>query len=249
MALLSGIIITHNEADRLATTVESMKAICDEIIIVDSGSTDHTVSLAHSLGCRVLERAFDGFGTQKQFAVEQAKNDWVLVIDADEVISTALANEINHSLLNPFCAGYFLPRTFVFLGKAMKGGHEEKKKYLRLFDRTKGSFSADKVHEDVTVSSGEVKWLKNTLLHSSYRDIHHYFVKFNQYTSLGAEEVHRNGKHISTAILAARMPITFVQYFLFKGYFRDGYQGFLWSLFSSLYPVVKYAKAREIKNK
>jgi glycosyltransferase involved in cell wall biosynthesis len=247
MTLLSGVIITYNEADRLEATLESIKEICDEIVVIDSGSTDETISIAERFNCKIFTKKFEGYGVQKQFAIEKASNDWVLVIDADEVVSIPLANEIKSVLTNPTFEGYYLPRIFMFLGKAMKGGNERKKKYLRLFNRHKASFSLEQVHEDVVVNSGKAGWLQGSLWHYSYRDISHYFSKFNQYTSLGATEVYQNGSSVSVAYIVLRMPITFFQYYWLKGYFRDGYAGFLWSLFSSLYPVVKYAKARELR--
>jgi glycosyltransferase involved in cell wall biosynthesis len=249
MVELSGVIITYNEADRLALTLQSIKNICSEIVIVDSGSTDDTVSIAREFGCTIIHKAFEGFGEQKDFAVKSAKNDWVMVIDADEVVTDSLAKEIQDTLENPKHNGYYLPRTFVFLGRSMKGGNEEHKKYLRLFNRTKASFGLDTVHEDVLMKEGHPHWLKGKLLHYSYRDISHYFSKFNQYTSLGALEIVKNAKRPpSSAYVAIRLPISFIQYYLLKGYFRDGYQGLLWSIFSSLYPLVKYAKAKEAIN-
>jgi glycosyltransferase involved in cell wall biosynthesis len=250
MAALSGIIITFNEADRLNHTLQSIKNLCSEIIIVDSGSSDNTRAIAQKFGCTFIHKDFNGFGEQKNYAVQQAKNDWVLVIDADEIVTESLSTEIQNTLENPKSNAYYLPRTFVFLGKKMKGGNEEGKKYLRLFNRKMASFTLDKVHEDVVLKVGEPKWLKNNLLHHSYRDISHYFSKFNQYTSLGAIEISKKRTSTpSTAYIALRMPINFFQYYILKGYIRDGYQGFLWALFSSIYPVVKYAKAKEIITK
>jgi hypothetical protein len=125
---------------------------------------------------------------------------------------------------------------------------EEKKKYLRLFNKQKGNFNHKPVHEDVEIE-GEATWLKGSLLHYSYRDLHHYFEKFNQYTSLAAKELAKQGKRKSGLYLYFRFGISFWQYYLIKGFVKDGFPGFVWSICSAFYPIVKYAKARAIIEK
>lgn len=249
MVPISGIIIAKNEADRIVSCIESLQPICAEILVIDSFSTDDTVKVSEEAGAKVIQHPFSGFGAQKRFAVSQATNNWVLVIDADEVLSMELQSEISQLFQQtPKVSGFCLPRTFVFLGRKMKGGNEEKKKYLRLFDRTKGNFNNKPVHEDVEIK-GEVAWLRGSLLHYSYRDLHHYFEKFNQYTSLAAEELAKQRKQKSGLYLYFRFGISFWQYYLLKGFVKDGFPGFVWSICSAFYPVVKYAKARAIREK
>jgi hypothetical protein len=130
----------------------------------------------------------------------------------------------------------------------MKGGNEEQKKYLRLFSKQNGNFNFKLVHEDVEVT-GATAWLTGNLLHYSYRDLHHYFQKFNQYTTLAAEELAQQGKQKSGVYLYLRFGIGFWQYYLLKGYIKDGFLGFVWSLCSAFYPIVKYAKARTLIEK
>jgi glycosyltransferase involved in cell wall biosynthesis len=246
---ISGIIIAKNEADRIVSCIKSLQPICAEILVIDSFSTDVTVKVSEEAGAKVIQHQFEGFGLQKQFAVSQAKNNWVLVIDADEVLSPILQTEIQQVLkAETQISGFYLPRTFVFMDRVMKGGREEKKKYLRLFNKSKGNFNSKPVHEDVEVQ-GATAWLKGSLLHYSYRDLHHYFQKFNQYTSLAANELATQGKRKSGVYLYFRFGIGFWQYYLIKGFVKDGFPGFIWSFCSAFYPIVKYAKARAIIEK
>lgn len=249
MVPISGIIIAKNEADRIVSCIKSLQPICAEILVIDSFSTDDTVKVSEEAGARVIQHRFDGFGAQKQFAVSHASNNWVLVIDADEVLSSDLQAEIQEKFKNePSVNGFYLPRTFVFLGKQMRGGGEEKKKYLRLFNKQKGNFNHKPVHEDVEIE-GEAAWLRGSLLHYSYRDLHHYFEKLNQYTTLAANELAKQGKRKSGLYLYFRFGISFWQYYLIKGFVKDGFPGFVWSICSAFYPIVKYAKARAIIEK
>ncbi|MFY8034888.1 MAG: glycosyltransferase family 2 protein [Flexibacteraceae bacterium] len=249
MVPISGIIIAKNEADRIVSCIKSLQSICAEILVIDSYSTDETVKVSEEAGAKVIQHQFEGFGAQKQFAVSQASNNWVLVIDADEVLSNDLQSEIQERFKNnPSVSGFYLPRTFVFLGKQMRGGGEEKKKYLRLFNKQKGNFNHKPVHEDVEME-GEAIWLRGSLLHYSYRDLHHYFEKFNQYTTLAAKELAKQGKRKSGLYLYFRFGISFWQYYLIKGFVKDGFPGFVWSICSAFYPIVKYAKARAIIEK
>jgi len=247
MAAISGVIVTKNEADRILACIESLRPVCKEILVIDSFSTDGTQILASKAGAKVIERAFNGFGEQKQFAVDEANYDWVLVIDADEVLSPELQLSIQSHFqgIEPAYNGFYLPRTFVFMGRKMLGGGEEKKKYLRLFHKEYGRFTSSSVHENVELN-GQAEWLKGSLFHFSYRNLHHYFQKFNQYTSLAADELSCKGKKKSGVYLYLRFGIGFWQYYLLKGFYKDGFPGFVWSICSAFYPIVKYAKTREI---
>jgi glycosyltransferase involved in cell wall biosynthesis len=243
---VSAVIITL-DAERLLEDVLGAVAWCDEIVVVDSGSTDATLEIARRHGCRVSHRDFDGFGPQKAHAVALARNDWVLAIDADEVVTPELAAEMQAAVRDSASgrtshAGFSVPRTLVFLGRVMRHSRE---RYLCLFDRRRGGFSPNLVHSGVVVD-GSIGELRHRLMHDSYAGLHDYFTKFNAYTTKGAEElVGRKSPGAATVVL--RFPATFLKEYLVRLNIAHGYQGFLWSLFSAMVPVVKYAKLREMR--
>ncbi|GBD86233.1 glycosyl transferase family 2 [bacterium BMS3Abin03] len=239
---ISCVLITFNEEENLKKSLPAV-SWCDEIVVVDSGSSDNTLEVCEKFNCKIFHREFDGFGPQKRFAVSKAENDWILSLDADEVISEELKNEIlselNKEKIN--YAGFLIPRRLYFLGRKFKHGRESKDYQLRLFNRNYGNYTKDKVHEKVIVK-GEVKKLKKELLHFSYSSIHQYFEKFNSYTSRAAEELYKQGKKKSIVAIVFSLPVYFVKNYFIYVNFLNGFQGFLWALFSSLYPVVKYFK-------
>ncbi len=245
---VSAVIITYNEEALIANTLSAL-GWCDEILVVDSGSTDRTADICKSFGCRVLTRTFDGYGPQKRFAVAQARHDWILALDADEVLGPELQQEIK-ALFNsggPACQGYYLPRTLVFLGRQIRS--EYKKPFLRLFDRQCGNFNNLQVHEKVEMGSGSTGRLKHHFLHYSYRSPDDYFRKFNQYTSTAARELAERGKYKPPAYIALRLPLDFIKIYCLQGCFRSGFPGFVWALFSAFYPVVKYTKLWVLQKK
>jgi glycosyltransferase involved in cell wall biosynthesis len=246
MIKISAVIITFNEAHSIERTLKSLD-FCDEIVVADSNSTDATVAVCEKYNCRVFTRPFDGYGPYKQFAVSKASNDWVLAIDADEVVTEELKKEIVSIFMSglPNITGFRIPSTLIFLNKRLRFGGEYRKKNLRLFNRNAGTFTDEKVHEKVCVS-GKTITLKNQFLHYSYDSIHDYFEKFNKYTSAAAQSLFIKKKKVSAFSVIARFPLTFIKIYIIKGCFLDGYAGFVWSLLSSLYPVVKYAKLHEL---
>ena len=246
---ISAVLITYNEEANIGRTLESL-SWCDEIVVVDSGSSDNTVNLCESKGCRVMFHPFSGYGQQKRFAVSQARHDWILSIDADEVLTQDLQREIiKHFEHNDTdTAGYYLPRTLVFMGKQFRYGNERSQPCLRLFNRNYGEFSDDRVHEAVRLN-GPTRLLKGAMLHYSYLNIDQYFEKFNRYTSMAASQLYERGKSANRVAIALRLPITFLQTYIPKGNFMNGYPGFVWSLFCGLYPVVKYLKLYELSSK
>lgn len=245
---ISVTIITRNEEKNILRCLESVKPIAGEIVVVDSLSGDHTADICRSFGCRVFLREFDGYGSQKQFAVDQSQHDWVLSIDADEVLSPELQQEILH-LFNsggPLADGYFLPRSLCFMGRVMKYSGVSKELILRLFNRKKGVFTRVPVHERIEVQ-GKTDNLKGKILHYSYRDISHHLDKINGYTSHAAQGYLEKGRSFSKSWVALKFPVSFITFYLFKGGFLDGYPGFMWSFFAAVYGSVKIAKTIELK--
>jgi glycosyltransferase involved in cell wall biosynthesis len=242
---LSVVLITLNSEKTLAKTLEAIKW-ADEIVLVDSGSTDKTLEIAQKFNAKIVHRAFDGYGSQKNFATQQAYYDWILSLDDDEVLTPELQQEIqNLDLQNTDYQGFKIPRSLIFLEKLLRFSGEYRRLTLRLFNRNHGNWNAEYVHESVEVN-GKVGTLKNQMLHDSYRDLTDYFNKFNKYTSFGAKTLKERGKRASTFKIISRFPITFLKIYFLKGSFLDGYAGFMWALLTAMNPVVKYAKLREM---
>jgi glycosyltransferase involved in cell wall biosynthesis len=250
MPKISVIIITHNEEDKIRNCLNSLKSFADEIVVVDSFSGDRTVAICRDFSCRVIERVFDGYGAQKQFAMDQARNDWVLSLDADEVLSPELQNELSDfSLGNKIrFNGYNIPFSLYYMGKILKHsgvGHEF---HIRLFNRQKGRFTNSAVHEGIEIE-GPAGKLNHRIIHYSYNDISHHLGKINLYTSQAAEDLVNKGKSPKGISVAIKFPVTFIIYYIFRGGIRDGYQGFIWSYMAAVYSSLKVAKTIELTKK
>jgi glycosyltransferase involved in cell wall biosynthesis len=246
MPKISAVLITLNEEKNIQRTLDSLRW-CDEIVVVDSFSTDQTATLCRRAGCRVFQQPFNGFGNQKQFAVDHARHDWILSIDADEVLTPGLTQEIKELLSGAAMphAGYTIPRTLVFLGTVMRYGPEHRRPILRLFDRRRGRFSKAAVHEGIELR-GTVGALQHEMLHYSYESVSTYFVKFNRYTTLAAQQLHEQGRTASLMSVVLRPPLEFLLLYVVRGFWLNGYPGLVWSLLSAMYPSVKYMKLREL---
>jgi hypothetical protein len=251
MPKLSVVIITLNEETNILHTLESVKPIADEIVVVDSMSADHTASICRDFGCKVYQREFDGYGTQKQFAADQASNDWIFSVDADEVVTPALQHEIramfsgHAGLLHP---AYRVPRSLHFMGRILRYSGVGKESIVRLFDRTRGGFTKVAVHEGIEVN-GSSGMLQGRLIHYSYRDISHHLEKINTYTTLAAADYHKSGRTFSKLWVALKFPTSFLSFYIIKRGFLDGYPGFMWSLLAAMYATLKVAKTIELTKK
>ncbi|MCX6287815.1 MAG: glycosyltransferase family 2 protein [Bacteroidetes bacterium] len=246
MPSISAVIIAKNEEGKIRLCLDSLKSFAAEIVVVDSGSSDRTAELCLEQGCRVFHREFDSYGSQKQFAVGQAVNDWVLSVDADEVLTAELQKELAGMTMAgelPFDT-YTIPFSLVYMGRILKHsgvGHEV---HLRLFNRKKGRFTTSAVHEGI-VCDGSTGKLKNRILHYSYRDISHHLEKINIYTSQAAEELVKKGKRYSHFAIVFKFPLSFITYYILKGGILDGYPGFVWSYLAAFYATIKLAKTTE----
>jgi len=248
MQHLSVVIITHNEEENIPHCIHSVKDLADEILVVDSFSTDRTVEICNSSGCKVISHPFEGYGQQKQFGVDQAANSWILSLDADEVVTDELKQEIRTLLQQEPVphGGYQIPFSLFYMGRILRYSGTGNEFHLRLFDRTKGRFTVVKVHEGVEVN-GPVGSLKGKIIHYSYRDLFHHLQKINTYTTQAAEGYTAQGRKFSKAWVAFKFPVSFFVFYIIKLGILDGYPGFLWSFFAALYGSVKVAKTIEMQ--
>ncbi len=245
MSKISAVLITFNEEADIARALRSV-SWCDEVLVVDSGSSDRTREICETHGCRVLRRAFRGYGEQKAFAVSQAAHHWILAVDADEEVSPELRDEIRARLRDPGdCRGFYLRITTILWDHVLRNSDRHTKHKLRLFDRRFGNFRPQLVHESVAVE-GRTCRLRERMYNYSFADIADYFDKFNRYTSAAAQDCHARGERSHFLGAIARVPLAFFQLYFLRGYFRDGSIGFTWSLFSALYPAVRQLKLREL---
>lgn len=248
---LSVYIITKNEEQTLPNCLESVKGLADEIILVDSFSTDKTLEVAKKYGAKIFQRPFKGFQDQKQFALDQCSGEWVLNLDADEELSPKLKQKIAEIINSPVKEKmFFIPEQVTFLGRKMKYSGLTGRFHERLAYREGTKYSAGTVHEKI-MNDGPVKYLKGYYCyHTPYTSIEQYFNKFNLYSTLGAKDLFERGKKFRVANLL-RQPFDFIKIYVLHFGFLDGIHGFLWAWFSSVYPTVKYAKLwfLEYKNK
>jgi glycosyltransferase involved in cell wall biosynthesis len=244
---LSIVIVTLNEEANLARTLPSVAGLADEIIVLDSGSTDRTREVAESFQAKFFTEPWKGFAAQKNSALEKATGDWVLSLDADEEVEPALADEIRTVLkANPSLAGFWIPRKNFFLGRWIRHGGFYPDRKLRLFRRGAGKFEERLVHEDVKLD-GTTAHLKNHLLHHAYPTLTSYIEHMNRYSSLGAEmAVAKRPRSFSLIDIALRPKLTFLYNYILRGGFLDGREGLLLHAYHATYVSWKYAKAWEL---
>jgi glycosyltransferase involved in cell wall biosynthesis len=236
----SAVIITLNAATQLASCLQSV-AFADEILVVDCGSRDETVALAEKFGARVVHQDWLGYGAQKQFAITQARHDWVLCLDADERVSESLQASIEMALSSPVAQGFEMPRCNRFLGRWLKHGEGYPDWSLRLFHRGHGHWSEDPVHEKVILNSA-AKRLRGDLMHESAEDLAAYLDKQNRYTTLQAEALFKQGKRARIAQLMLSPWLRFVKFYVLRLGFLDGVAGFTHIAIGCHNSLMKYAK-------
>lgn len=244
---VSAVIITLNEEKIIRKTLSKLYW-CDEILIIDSGSTDNTLSICREFNCSIQHRKFTGFGGQKQYGVSLAKNDWILCLDADEVLSDRVISEIQHELqeTNIGFAGFRIPRALVFMDSRFHFGREANDFVVRLFCRTQGNWDGAIVHEKVELR-GEVKNLKGKIFHYSYSDYAQFLKKIDLYSTLGAQRAAGQKKAKSKLLIAASLPFNFFKYYILDRNFLNGFHGFIWSVMNAYYHLLKYLKVAALK--
>jgi glycosyltransferase involved in cell wall biosynthesis len=245
---LSVVLITHNAASQLPDCLASV-AFADEVVVVDSASTDGTREVAARYGARVVQKEWLGFGRQKQFAVEQAGHDWVLCLDADERVSPELAASIVRALSEPAATAQFpvfrMARRNRFLGRWLRHGEGYPDWSPRLFDRRQARWSDDAVHEKVLYAATPGT-LAGDLLHESAEDLGRYLEKQNRYSSLAAAELHRQGRRAGLPELVLSPAVRFVKFYFLRLGCLDGLPGLAHIAIGCMTSFLKYAKLMEL---
>jgi glycosyltransferase involved in cell wall biosynthesis len=247
---LSVVLITLNEEVNLPRTLESVRPLVrdglDEIIVVDSGSTDRTLEIAQSYGARVFTEPWKGFAAQKNSALEKASGDWVLQLDADEALEAELLEEIKAATGQHDVSGFWIPRKNFFLGRWIRHGGFYPDPKLRLIRRGAGKFEEYGAHPTIKVN-GPTGSLKHALIHNAYPTLRGYIDHMNGYSSSGAEVAAANGHRSFNLInIVLRPKLTFVYNYVFRLGFLDGREGFLLHFYHAIYVSWKYAKAWEM---
>jgi glycosyltransferase involved in cell wall biosynthesis len=242
---ISAVLITRNAAAVLGPCLDSL-AFADEIVVVDSSSSDATAELAARKGARVVQKEWLGFGRQKQFAVEQASHDWVLCLDADERVSPPLAASIRSALAAPVSPVYRMARRNRFLGRWLSHGEGYPDWSPRLFNRMNARWSDDLVHEKVlfAVTPGT---LEGDLMHDSADDLATYLERQNRYTTLAARQAFEQGRSAGVLHLLFSPLVRFIKFYLMRLGFLDGLPGLLHISIGCVNSYMKYAKLIELR--
>lgn len=223
---ITALAITFNEEENVKRYVESL-SFADEIIFVDSLSTDKTVELAKEMGVTVIERKFINFSEQRNFAISQAKNDWIVFFDLDEIITKELENEIKFKINNPSSkVAFFVKRHFFFMGKHIRYGGWQSDKAIRLFNKNFCQYNGNLVHEEVRAKGG-IGVLKNGVNHYSYKNFDNYNDKLNLYSNLQAENLYNKKVKPNPYHLIFRPLYRFLWQYIFRLGILDGKEGFI----------------------
>jgi glycosyltransferase involved in cell wall biosynthesis len=244
-ARLSACVIALDEAERIRPCLQSL-AWCDEIVVVDSHSTDATRAVAAALGARVIERDWPGYTAQKNFAVGAAANDWVLCVDADERVSPELHREIENLRGAGFAgqAGFEMPRLTRYLGAWIRHGTWFPDRQLRLFDRRRGRWTSRAsydLHERVVLDAPPGR-LRHPLLHEPYRTLDDHLRTIDRYTTVMARGLHAEGRRAGASQLVLRPAAGFLRSYVLRRGFLDGWRGLLLAYLHAHYVRMKYAK-------
>jgi glycosyltransferase involved in cell wall biosynthesis len=246
---VSAIVVCYNEEDNIARCLNSLRW-CDEIVVVDSFSTDRTVEICRQFTRIIIEREWAGYRDQKAFAHSKATKDWVLMIDSDEEVTPELKNEILEQLAvaSTLCAGFLLPRLVFYLDRWWRRGGWYPDYDIRLFRRELATWGGTDPHEKIIVD-GPVRRLRNPLHHFSYRNIDDHIQRINRFTSISSRELRTQGQRWRLSDALLRPAFRFCRsYFLTRG-FMEGFAGFHVAVTAAMYVFLKYAKLWELELK
>lgn len=240
MTKISAIIPTLNEEIHIADAIKSV-SFADEIIVIDSFSTDKTLAIAAQYNVKIIKRKFDDFSSQKNFAISQAKHSWIYILDADERVTPKVEKEILTAVKNPKgFVGFYVRRTFYFCGKKVNYSGFQRDKVIRLFLKEFCSYSG-LVHEKIE-AKGKLGFFKNKIDHFSYRNYDHYISKMNHYAAIRAEELHKKGVSVNLYHVIIKPTARFVIHYLIRLGFLDGFTGILVAKTQAYGVLTRYIK-------
>lgn len=245
---LTVIIPCKNERQHIGGCIRSALPIADEVLVADSGSVDGTLEIANALGCRVIEREYRTSGDFKNWAIPQAKFEWVLIVDADERVTPRLAGEIKAVLEDPRQDGYWVPRRNHFLGRALRFGSWRPSCLLRLFRRDLGQYIGPTDHAEVTVSTGRVGRLKAFLAHHTMWSYQRYLTKLDRYADVQARVWHAGGRRATFKQLMFRGPLRFLQDYVLRLGFLEGSAGLQAAVLVAYGSYLKQARLWELEH-
>ncbi|WP_439130503.1 glycosyltransferase family 2 protein [Polaribacter sp.] len=240
MTKITAIIPTLNEEIHIEDAIKSVD-FADEIIVIDSYSTDNTVKIAEKLKVKIIKRKFDDFSSQKNFAIAQAIHPWIYILDADERVTTSVKKEILEAVHNPKGkVGFYVRRSFYFAGKKIKYSGWQRDKVVRLFLKSKCKYQGV-VHETIK-ADGELGFFKGKIDHFGYKNYNHFISKIHQYGELKAKELHSRGKKVTAYHLLIKPTYRLFSHFILKKGFLDGYTGLILSITQGYAVLTRYIK-------
>lgn len=243
---LGAVVISYNEEENIARCLESL-SFCDEIVVVDAKSTDKTVEIAKKYTPKIHVKPWKGYVEQKNEAVSLCSCDWVLSLDVDEVVSSELKSEIIHVLTSPSSySGFSIPRKTMHFGRWIKYGGWYPNLLVRLFRKSEGRWVGGELHERWE-TKGTVGRLRNDLIHFSFRNLADQVARNNRYSSLGAEKLMNRGVKFSLYKMITKTVSKFIETYMLKRGFLDGYPGFIISVSAAYSVYLKWAKLWEMQ--
>ena len=245
---LTVIIPCKNERHNIGPCIEAVQEIADEILVADSGSADGTIEIARELGGRIVEREYVHSGDFKNWAIPQARHEWVLIVDSDERLTAALRDEIRQVLSAPRRDGYWIARENYFMGSRVRYSGWSTDCCLRLFRRDLGRYLGDTDHAEVEVAGGNVGRLRQPMKHYGVRSYEQYMPKFLRYTRVQAELWYRRGRRPSLLQLLTRGPLRFLQTYIVRWGFLDGMAGVQVCFLAAFSSFLKQARLWELHN-
>ena len=233
---ISCFIIALNEADRIEKTIKSVKDLVDEIIVIDSGSSDGTQKLAEDMGCKVFYNKWNGFGPQKRFGEDRSKNKWLLNLDADEYLSDEISDEIRNLFKNNLKDNFYSMRVIPIYPNWKKPRlFSAYHLCIRLYNINYGRFSNSKVHDSVETNFQKVTALKKPVFHKSVRSFNHLIIKENNYIKMQASTLKKSNKFILIFRLLFEFPLAFIKYYLIRRHFTGYFTGFFTAIILSYF--------------
>ena len=244
---LSVVIPTFNEAQNIASCIQSVEELADEIIVMDNFSSDGTADIARSMKASVFEREFDNFSLNKNAAIEKTTKDWILLLDADERLTPELRTEIMQTISAPSASAYRIKRDTFYCGRKVRCWSN--KSVTRLFRKGKARYDPAKlVHEELVVNGGGIETLQHSLQHYTFRSFEQYLPKVHSFTTLAAREAFQKGNRAGLLSLSIYPLLRFVRTYFFKGGILDGVPGLMISWLSAYTVYLKMAKLWELQN-